>query len=78
MNELENADIRNWDHLCIGCSKSAERGGGFAHIKAGAMMMALCCPLCIETFYKDPKHYFALRQANELNTKILHPRGSLT
>ena len=73
MSELENADIENWDHLCIVCGKSVDHGGGLAHIKAGARMIALCCPLCFETFNKDPKHYLMLRWANEANTRIIHP-----
>ena len=43
------------------------------HIKAGERMIALCCPLCIETFNKDPMHYLKLRRTHELSTKIRHP-----
>ena len=76
MNDLETADITSWDHLCIVCSKSVDEGGGLAHIKAGARMIALCCPLCIETFNKDPMHYLKLRAAHQLNTRVTHPGGS--
>ena len=62
MNDFENADIENWDHYCIVCQKSVDHGGGICHIKAGDRMIALCCPLCIETFNKNPKHYLVLRQ----------------
>ena len=72
MSELENADITNWDHMCIVCSKSVDEGGGLAHIKTGARMIALCCPLCIETFNKDPRHYLRLRNAHEISTAIRH------
>ena len=72
MSEIENADIENWDHLCIVCGKSVDEGGGLAHIKAGARMIALCCPLCIETFNKDPKHYLSLRLAHEMSTVVRH------
>ena len=78
MSELENAAISNWDHLCIVCGKSVDQGGGLAHIKAGARMIALCCPLCIETFNKDPIHYLNLRRANEANTRIMHPEPTRT
>ena len=27
MTELENADITNWDHLCIVCGKAVDQGG---------------------------------------------------
>ena len=73
MSELENADVTNWDHLCIVCGKSVDQGGGICHIKAGERMIALCCPLCFETFNNDPMHYLKLRQVHELSTKIRHP-----
>ena len=74
MSELENADITNWDHLCIVCSKTVDHGGGLAHIKAGARMIALCCPLCIETFNKDPMHYLRIRQAHEIGSEMRHAK----
>jgi hypothetical protein len=37
-------------------------------------MIALCCPLCIETFNKDPMHYLHLRQAHEASTQVRHPK----
>ena len=69
MSELENADITNWDHYCIVCGKSVDEGGGMCHIKVSARMVALCCPLCIETFNKDPMHYLKMRKAHELSTQ---------
>lgn len=76
MSELENADITNWDHLCIVCGKSVDEGGGMCHIKASARMIALRYPLCIETSNKDPTHYLHLRQAHELSTQARHPKGN--
>lgn len=73
MSELENADITNWDHLCIVCGKSVDQGGGLAHIKAGARMIALYCPLCIETFDKHPTKYLTIRRAHEQSTRLEHP-----
>lgn len=58
----ENLAIEDWDHYCIVCQKSVDQGGGICHIKVGDRMVALCCPLCIETFNKNPKHYLMLRQ----------------
>ena len=74
MSELENAEIKNWDHLCIVCGKPVDRGGGLARIKAGTRMIALC-PLCIETFNHDRKHYLSLRFAHEMSTEIRHPQA---
>jgi predicted amidophosphoribosyltransferase len=74
MSELENADIKNWDHLCIVCGKSVDEGGECATSKQAARMIALCCPLCIETFNKDPMHYLHLRNAHEVSTQVRHPK----
>ena len=74
MSELENSDIENWDHLSIVCGKSVDQGG-LVHIKAGARMIALCCPLCIEIFNKDPKHYLSLRFAPEMSTSLRQPHS---
>jgi ribosomal protein L24E len=73
MSELENANVINWDHLCIVCGKTVDQGGGMCHIKAGARMIALCCPLCIETFNKDPRRYLRVREAHELGTRLRDP-----
>ena len=63
MNEY--LGIEDWDAHCIVCGKSVEQGGGMCQIKVEGRMIALCCPLCIETFNKDPKHYVGLRAAIE-------------
>lgn len=72
MSELENSEIENWGHLCIVCGKSVDEGGGLAHIKAGGRMIALCCPLCIETFNKHPTQYLSMRFAHEMSTGLRH------
>lgn len=68
----DKIDIENWDKHCLVCGKSVEEGGGMCHIKAGERMIALCCPLCIETFNKDPKHYLCLREVRELDARVRH------
>ena len=75
MNDLENSDIKNWDHLCIVCGKFVDHGGGPAHVKAGARMRARGRPLWIEMFNKDPMRHLKKRRRDELNTQISHPRG---
>ena len=42
---------------CVVCGKNVERGGGFARINHQGIMVNLCCPLCLDTFQKDPKPY---------------------
>ena len=56
----------DWAKHCLVCGKSVEQGGGLCHIKAEGVMIALCCPLCVETFNADPKHYLRLREMNKL------------
>lgn len=75
----DTTGIENWDQHCIVCQKSVDHGGGMAHFKVEGEMVALCCPLCIETFNKDPKHYIVLRQLRQATAqkpegqKPLHP-----
>lgn len=55
---------------CIVCDKSVAGGKGFAHIKHAEEMVTLCCPLCLETFQKNPSFYIAIRDTKSL----LHPQ----
>ena len=73
MNELENLKEKDWDKNCLVCGKSVGRSEGMAHIKVEGHMIALCCPLCIETFNKDPKHYLSMRFAHEISAQLRHP-----
>lgn len=49
--------LRNEAPACLVCGKNVSNGGGFARIKQGPRMVELCCPLCLETFQKDPALY---------------------
>lgn len=53
---------------CVVCQKATDHGGGMCRIKVEDAMIALCCPLCIEAFNKEPKRYLVLRQLNKANT----------
>ncbi|MBI2926338.1 MAG: hypothetical protein HYY24_11630 [Verrucomicrobia bacterium] len=59
---------------CVVCGKNVEHGGGFARIHYGELKVAVCCPLCQETFQADPKPYLkrlgkviAYRELRKLN-----------
>jgi ribosomal protein L24E len=52
----------DWQKHCIVCGKSVLDGEGYAHIRVEGEMVALCCPLCFETFEKNPKRYLSLRR----------------
>ena len=64
---------------CVVCGKSVEGGRGYARIKHGERMVALCCPLCLESFQKAPQDYLRQQEtANELRAiyKALRPKNS--
>jgi len=42
---------------CAVCENVIKGGKWFARIKHGEWMVALCCPLCTETFEKSPHAY---------------------
>ncbi len=67
---IEDAiDYKNDTPACVVCGKNVEHGGGFARVNCKGTMVNLCCPLCLETFEKDPAPYM-LRLG-----KILHHRA---
>jgi hypothetical protein len=49
---------------CVVCGKNVQGGGGFCRIKHGERMVALCCPLCLETFQNDPQPYVGRLEKN--------------
>ena len=55
-----NFDATNMDTesvQCIVCEKEITGGKWTARIKHGERMVALCCPLCLETFEANPDIY---------------------
>lgn len=51
------------DETCVVCGQPVGRGRCFSHILYRERMMALCCPLCLETFQKNPEYYDIIREA---------------
>lgn len=47
---------------CAVCGKEVAGGGGFAHLRHENEMVALCCPLCLETFRRNPDGFIARRR----------------
>ena len=72
----EDTELKRDDH-CAVCDKSVGHGEGFSHIKVENMMIALCCPLCFDTFSKDPAKYIRVRSARKLYDET-HPPGSFS
>jgi len=52
----------DWEKHCVVCGKSVLEGEGYCHMRVEGEMVAICCPLCFETFEKDPKRYLTLRR----------------
>ena len=52
----------DWQKHCIVCGKSVLDNEGYCHVRIENEMVALCCPLCFETFEKNPKRYLTLRR----------------
>ena len=55
-----NFDATNMDAesvQCAVCEKEISGGKWTARIKHGEWMVALCCPLCLETFEANPDIY---------------------
>ena len=63
-------NLENWDLRCVVCDKSVQAGGGYCHINVQDRMIALCCPLCLETFQKDPAPYLRRRESNILTDEL--------
>jgi len=42
---------------CVVRGKSVAGAGGYTRIKHGESMVALCCPLCLATFQKNPQDW---------------------
>src|SRR6266700_7118161 len=71
----ENAALK-WDEQCIVCGKSVGHNEGFSHLNIEGQMIALCCPLCFETFEKDPAKYLRRRAVRKISTDVLPPGAS--
>jgi hypothetical protein len=42
---------------CAVCENGITGGRWFARVAQGELMVALCCPLCLEVFEKNPVPY---------------------
>jgi len=58
---------------CAVCEKEIPGGKWTARLKQGDHMVAVCCPLCLDTFEANPKAY--MRRIETL--ELLHRRSSV-
>lgn len=63
MSIEDTIGCQNEVHSCAVCGKNVTHGGGFSRVNHKGTMVDLCCPLCLETFQKDPSPCMA-RLAN--------------
>jgi hypothetical protein len=47
------------DARCLVCDKGVQNGGGFCRLNVDGVMIALCCPLCLETFNQNKPRFEA-------------------
>ena len=57
MSIEDTIGYRNEVPACAVCGKNVQGGGGFARIQHSGRLIELCCPLCLETFQKNPAPY---------------------
>lgn len=56
---------------CAVCENAIFGGKWFARVRHGNWMVALCCPLCAETFERDPGPYI-----RRIETYDMAPRAN--
>jgi hypothetical protein len=57
MKNFDASDDSAASVLCIVCENRITGGRWFARINSGGRLVALCCPLCQETFMRNPFPY---------------------
>jgi predicted nucleic acid-binding Zn ribbon protein len=63
---------QDFDKVCLVCGKDVEHGEGFCRLKVEEYFIALCCPLCMEIYQKNPQRYLA-----RLSIRNLRPPGAV-
>jgi uncharacterized CHY-type Zn-finger protein len=57
MKNFDASDAECRFVLCAVCENGITGGKWFARVRHGERMVALCCPLCTETFEANPHAY---------------------
>ena len=65
MSIEDTIGYRNKTPICVVCGKNVTQNAGFARVARGEMVLELCCPLCLETFQKEPTPYLKRVQRAE-------------
>ena len=68
IDDVIMSQLDNGEEACAVCGKSVTGSRGYIRVGYDGAMVALCCPLCLETFQSDPRHYVGREKTkNELN-----------
>jgi uncharacterized C2H2 Zn-finger protein len=70
MHQFDASDGETDFVQCAVCEKVITGGKWFARIRQGEWMVALCCPLCTETFEKKPHSYIRRIETLDLMRKL--------
>lgn len=57
MSIEDTIGYQNEGESCVVCGKGLKSGEALATLHQGASKLPLCCPLCFETYQKDPKPF---------------------
>ncbi|MEW6306035.1 MAG: hypothetical protein AB1705_21370 [Verrucomicrobiota bacterium] len=57
MKNFDAADPGTAFVQCAVCERAITGGNWFARIQSGGYTVALCCPLCADTFERNPRAY---------------------
>lgn len=60
------------DDTCVVCGQPTG-SSCYSHIQYRERMVALCCPLCLETFQKNPELYDIAREAAKALKPVERP-----
>ncbi len=64
-------------NVCIVCGKGLKPGDAFVKLHEGETKVPLCCPLCFETYQKDPNPYlerWAQQTFGQELRKVISPK----
>ena len=68
IDDVMDSQLDGGSERCAVCGKSVAGASGYARVKHGEGMVALCCPFCLEAFEKDPHRWLQRRE----NRRELH------
>src|SRR5215510_15010334 len=71
---IEVIEESDWDWRCLVCQRSVVGEDVYCHLRVANRMIALCCPLCYDTFHANPKKYLGLRDFRMADERARRPK----